>query len=541
VNYTSHRLAGRFGRQSRLSIGFFVCGFIAACLLSNYIVSDDYTKLVFAGIACIGAALVAATAINWRTGLYFLLAWLLLEDLARKYLGNNMAIYFAKDFLLAVVYVSFFAGRRRKDQDLKPFRPPFLTALMVFVWFALMQVFNPASTSIFYGLMGMKLYFYYVPLIAIGYALPDTEALLRRFFYFNLALIAIVVSLGIVQSIAGPRFLNPAVMAQDLQELSGLYRVAPVSGVRVYRPTSVFVSAGRFGDLLVVAWLMVFGFSGYLLLRDRKGRVFTLLVLALTAAGCLMCASRGVFMWSAMSGVVGALAFLWGAPWREGKALRVVRAVQRAAIGVALAIVLLLFTYPEAFLGRIAVYSETLDPRRETSELMLRVHAYPLAEFLKAFNNSRWPYGYGLGTASLGGQYISRFFMTQPPEYAVESGFGDIVLEMGVLGLTLWFVMGSAVVISAWKVARKLKGSPFFPLAFMIVLYAFLLLFPMTFTGIQAYQDFILNCYLWLLVGILFRLPSLAASARAEAASSAQSVSSVSSFPLILNRPRAQV
>ena len=130
--------------------------------------------------------------------------------------------------------------------------------------------------------------------------------------------------------------------------------------------------------------------------------------------------------------------------------------------------------------------------------------------------------------------------MTQPPEYPVESGFGDIVLEMGVVGLTLWILMGSAVVVSSWRVAKKLKGSPFFPLAFMITLYAFLLLFPMTFTGIQAYQDFILNCYLWLLVGILFRLPSLEVSARAEAASGAQSVSSVSSLPLILNRPRAQ-
>jgi hypothetical protein len=32
---------------------------------------------------------------------------------------------------------------------------------------------------------------------------------------------------------------------------------------------------------------------------------------------------------------------------------------------------------------------------------------------------------------------------------------------------------------------------------------------PMTFAGIQSYQDFILNSYLWLLVGILFRLPTL--------------------------------
>jgi len=37
----------------------------------------------------------------------FFLAWLLFEDFARKFLGNNMVIYFAKDFLAAVVYFSF--------------------------------------------------------------------------------------------------------------------------------------------------------------------------------------------------------------------------------------------------------------------------------------------------------------------------------------------------------------------------------------------------------------------------------------------------
>lgn len=539
MNFTSYRPAPTLGRQSVLSIVFFFLGLIVACLVANYIVSDDHTKLVFAGMACAGAAMVAVTVINWRTGLYLLLAWLLFEDLARKYLGNNMAIYFAKDFLLAVVYASFFARWRRKDQDLKTFRPPFLTALMVFVWFAFIQVFNPASTTIFYGLMGVKLYFYYVPLIAVGYALADSEAMLRRFFYFNLGLVAIIVSLGIMQSVIGPQFLNPAVMAEDIRGLSGLYRVAPITGARVYRPTSVFVSAGRFGDLLIVSWLIVFGFSGYLLLRHRKGRMFTLLVLALTAAGCLMCASRGVFVWSALSAVAGTLAFLWGAPWRQGQALRVIRALQRAAISVGLAVVILLFAYPEAFLGRIAVYSETLDPRSPSSELVYRSQDYPLAEFLKAFNDSRWPYGNGLGTASLGGQYISRFFMTRPPEYPVESGYGDIVLEMGILGLILWFVMSFAVVLTAWRVARKLKGSPFFPLAFMIVLYAFLLLFPMTFAAIQAYQDFVLNCYLWLLIGILFRLPTLERSAQAASASNAP-VASVSTLPLILQRPRSR-
>jgi hypothetical protein len=38
------------------------------------------------------------------------------------------------------------------------------------------------------------------------------------------------------------------------------------------------------------------------------------------------------------------------------------------------------------------------------------------------------------------------------------------------------------------------------------------LLYPMTFGGLSAYQNFIDNAYLWFLVGILFRLPEIQAS-----------------------------
>jgi hypothetical protein len=75
-------------------------------------------------------------------------------------------------------------------------------------------------------------------------------------------------------------------------------------------------------------------------------------------------------------------------------------------------------------------------------------------------------------------------------------------------------VMSFSVLIYAWRVVRALKGSPWFPLAFMIFWYAFLLLLPFTFQGLQAYQDFVWNAYLWLLLGILFRLPKLALSAQ---------------------------
>ena len=49
-----------------------------------------------------------------------------------------------------------------------------------------MQVFNTESPSVVYGLLGLKLYFYYVPLMFVGYALIDTNRDLERLLMFNL-------------------------------------------------------------------------------------------------------------------------------------------------------------------------------------------------------------------------------------------------------------------------------------------------------------------------------------------------------------------
>src|SRR5260370_41282948 len=137
-----------------------------------------------------------------------------------------------------------------------------------------MQVFNPASSQLMYGVMGLKIFFYYIPLLFVGYAFLNSEAELRRFFFVNLILAAIIVSLGIAQAIIGHTFLNPQILADEIRGLSTLYRVAPISGAVLYRPNSVFVSTGRFGNFLLVTLMLVFGLSGYLLLRHRAGRAF---------------------------------------------------------------------------------------------------------------------------------------------------------------------------------------------------------------------------------------------------------------------------
>ena len=89
---------------------------------------------------------------------------------------------------------------------------------------------------------------------------------------------------------------------------------------------------------------------------------------------------------------------------------------------------------------------------------------------------------------------------------------GRWFLKWESLGLILWIVMSVAILFSAWKVVKKLKGSPWFPVGFVILWYAFFLLGPATFGGMAAYEDFLLNAYFWLLLGMLFRLPTISPS-----------------------------
>ena len=176
----SNILAADFRRNPMALLIVLVLFVFGAYLFAQYVVSDNIPGLAYIALACLGATFLVGILNSWRNGLYFFLTWLLFEDFARKFLGNNMAIYFAKDILIAFVYISFLMAYRRKTVE--SFRPPFLVPVLLFVWFGVMQVFNPASNTLIYGVLGVKVYFSYIPLVFLGYALINSESQLRKFF-----------------------------------------------------------------------------------------------------------------------------------------------------------------------------------------------------------------------------------------------------------------------------------------------------------------------------------------------------------------------
>jgi hypothetical protein len=169
--------------------------------------------------------------------------------------------------------------------------------------------------------------------------------------------------------------------------------------------------------------------------------------------------------------------------------------------------------FPDQVASRLAIYDETLSLDSPASELIHRTRDYPLKNFMMAFEHERWPYGYGIGTATLGVQYVVRIMHAPPMRIGVENGYGQLIVELGIGGLILWIFLSIAVSVSAWNVVRRLRGTPWFPLGFAIFWYAFILLVPMSYIAFINYQDYVMNAYLWLLLGILFRLPGIAQQA----------------------------
>src|ERR1039458_8929870 len=70
--------------------------------LATWIVAGSDQMLIMFGLGLVVLALVVNILNDWRSGVLFFLVWILFEDLARKYLGNSMTVFFAKDFLVSV-------------------------------------------------------------------------------------------------------------------------------------------------------------------------------------------------------------------------------------------------------------------------------------------------------------------------------------------------------------------------------------------------------------------------------------------------------
>src|SRR6185295_10738874 len=67
--------------------------------LSNWILTGSSQAIVMGGMVIVLVIIVVNTLNDWRKGFFLIIGWLLFEDLARKYFGNGLILFFGKDIL----------------------------------------------------------------------------------------------------------------------------------------------------------------------------------------------------------------------------------------------------------------------------------------------------------------------------------------------------------------------------------------------------------------------------------------------------------
>ncbi len=349
-----------------LVMGLVVIGLIWE--LTSWIIAGSDQTLIMFGLGLVALAIVVHILNDWRSGVLLFVIWLLFEDLARKYLGNSMVVFFAKDMLIGVAYLSFYFAKRRRQVEI--FKIPFLVPLGLFIALALIQVFNTWSPSVLYGVLGMKVYFYYAPLMLLGYAMMERPADLERFLVISLLAGILIAGLGIVQSVVGGNFLTPTDISPELYDLTHTVRYSPVTHSASAVTSSVFVSSGRVSVYLILLWLLAFGAQGYLLLSRRSGAKYGFIGIGVVTVAVMITGTRTPFVFMVASALMMTSAFLWGAPWRWGQGQRLMKALRRAFFVGAIALILMSEVAPLVLGDHLRFLSETLSYGGEGNELV---------------------------------------------------------------------------------------------------------------------------------------------------------------------------
>ena len=493
-----------------LVMGLVVLGVIWE--LASWIIAGADMTLIMFGLGLVVCALVVHILNDWRSGVLLFLLWLLFEDLARKYLGNSMVVYFAKDFLIGVAYLSFYFAKRRRQVE--TFKIPFLVPLGLFFALAVIQVFNTWSPNILYGLLGLKLYFYYAPLMLLGYAMMTRPADLERFLVVNLSAGIFIAGLGIAQSVLGISFLTPDDLAPELYELSHTVRYSPVTHSASAVTTSVFVSSGRFSFYLIMLWILAFGAQGYLLLSRRPGAKYGFIGIGVVTVAVMITGTRTPFVFMLASALMMTSAFLWGAPWKWGQGHRLVKALRRGFFIGAIGLILMAEVFPMVLGDHWRFLSETLSYGGQGNELQERGLDYPMKNLELAFQHERWVEGYGTGVTSLGIQYVSKFTGSIDTANRRRKWIWQPVGRIWSFGSDSMVVLGLRSALVHMENRQEPSADSLFSVSICDMVVRVVLLIMLVYFGLPAYQNFVNNAFLWMLVGVIVPSSKIGSDAR---------------------------
>lgn len=374
----------------------------------------------------------------WRAAIKVACVAVLIEGAIRKWVlpqGQEM-VYFLKDIFLIGAYLKFFFS---PDPELKTYRMRIPTGVVIGLCLVVaLSALNPGTGHPILALYGLKIYFFYIPLIFImPYLFRTREELVKQLTWYALIAIPICI-LGFLQY-KSDRFSVINTFASGMAE-TGATGFGVGDRARITGTFSYLTGHTTFVIFFTTLTLVL------LSLEEIKLRWALLFVnLPLLAGNALMGGSRASvvalgficagFVVAAFSGRLGSsknfLTLLVG--------------------GVLLAAAAGLFVFKDAW----AHWSTRYQSSEET--MYTRVIEFPLDAIQRALKDGGIT-GLGIGTVHPATQAIKRRLhlgVEENRSYDIE--LGQVMVELGPIGFACWYGLRLLLVWIGWKAYRESK------------------------------------------------------------------------------------
>lgn len=401
-----------------------------------------------------------------RRLLFFALLYTCVEGLIVNMTFPSKIGFVLKDAVLIVAYLAFFsANQGQKFGSLDRLRAP----IFAFALVQTLYMIPPDGLPLLARSVGWKMRLLYIPVMYLAYRYVRTLDDYKRLVYILVAAAVPVSIFGIYLYFVGPA---------PLRAMGGTYSAMVYTTTGVWRVPGTFTSPGQYGHYLTFNCLLAVSLLlGTNLSARVKGLLWTALgvmIVAMLASG-----SRTPLVLAAAS--IGLTVVSLG---------RVGRLVSMSIVLYAV------FALGFATLG--AGVADRVDSIASTDHVDRFQRTYFGQMFLPEIAKS--PMGIGLGTATIGARHFTEFGEV----ILMESYYGLIAIETGILGLLTILWLTAAIVVMMWRARPIMKAAPdtagpwHLMALFAIIVIALL---PVG-TVLDAAPG---NVYFWLAVGIAAR------------------------------------
>jgi len=378
--------------------------------------------------------------------------------------------FILKDAMLILAYLSLVGTNRGESfGSLGRLAAP----LAVFALIQTLYLMLPSGLPLLARSVGWKMRLLYIPVMFLAYRYVRTFDDLKRLSFIMLAAAVPVSLFGIYLYFAGPGVLR---------SMGGTYSAMVYSTTGFWRVPGTFTSPGQYGHYLTFHCLLAVGLlvSGDLSARRRLllWGSLALMVLAMLASG-----SRAPLVLAAAC---------------AGLTIVSLRRVSRL---VSMSVVVYT-VFAVAFVTLGAGVADRVDSIASTDHIDRFRDTYFGQLFLSKLIDD--PMGVGLGAATIGARHFTEFGQV----ILMESYYGIVAVETGLLGLgsVLWLSAAVLLVIWRWR-ALMLTAGASAPMWHVLALFAVatVLLLPVG----PVLDGPPTNVYFWLSLGIAARLYDL--------------------------------